>query len=200
VQIDSGAEFHRRYYRNYGIVSYDGFPIVRESLTKSKNQLGAIRSLTPTQKQFVATLVDTEAAVGYFLKLTKNGRRPAWIAYLAVKMKHRGDLGHLAELVAHQAPSRSLNWNTITQTLDLRWSVQVQGVVAYTLLRAVRPFLFNEKSIIEVDCILKHGPLVAGDKPHPFVLFGAMRVRRGVWFWPQIEGANKGDKSSIANK
>ena len=178
------------YDRNLGITWYDGFPILKESLTRSRNQLDAIRVLTPIQKQFVGTLVDTEAAVGYFLKLAKHRKRPAWIAYLAVKMKHRGDVGHLAELVSHRGPSRSLNKNTITQTLDLRWSVQIQGVVAYTLLRDVRSFLFNEKSIIEVDCIMKNGPLVAGDQPHPFVSFGAMRVRRGVWFWPQIDGAN----------
>jgi hypothetical protein len=200
VQIDSGADLHRRYDRNYGIVLYDGVPIVRESLTRFRNQLEAIRALTPIQKQFVGTLVDTEAAVGHFLKLAVGGRIPAWIAFLAVKMKHRGDLVHLAELVSHQSPSRSLYKNTITQTLDLRWSVQIQGFVAYTLLREVRPFLFNDKSIIEVDCILKYGPLVAGDQPHPFALYGATRVRLGVWRWPQIDGDDTHKQSSIADK
>jgi hypothetical protein len=192
VQVDQTSNRYMKYDRNYGIVLYDGFRILKESLTRSKGQLAAILAMTPVQKQFVGAIVDTEAAVGYFLKLARHAKRPAWIAYLAVKMKYRGDLAHLAELISHQPPSRSLNKNTITQSLDLRWSVQVQGVVAYTLLREVRPYLFNEKSIIEVDCILKYGPLVSSDLPHPFVGFGAARIRRGVWFWPQIDGNNKG--------
>jgi hypothetical protein len=192
MQTDESASRYRNYDRKYGIVSYDGFLVIKESITKSRNQLTAIAAMTPIQKQLVAILADTEAAVGYFLKLTKHGKRPAWIAYFAVKMKHRGDLARLAELVSHQPPSRSLNKNTITHSLDLRWSVQTQGVVAYTLLREVRPFLLNEKSIVEVDCILKRGPIVASNLPHPFVDCGAARVRRGVWFWPQIESGNDG--------
>jgi hypothetical protein len=186
---------NKPYSRNSGFALYDGFYVFKESLTNSRKQLESIGALNPVQKQFVGTLVDTEAAVGYFLKQTgreDRRRRGAWIAYLSVKMKYRGDLGHFAELIGHQSPSRSLNKNTITRTLDLRWSVQIQGVVAYTLLRDVRPFLFNEKSIIEVECILKHGPNVPSDLPHPFITYGAVRVRRGVWYWPQIDGDNNG--------
>lgn len=181
------------------MVQYDGFPITKQSLTQSKVQLNAISLLTPTQRQFVGTVVDTEAAVGYFLKLAKN-ESPSWIAYVAAKMKYRGTLARLAELILHQPPSRSLNWNTITQSRDLRWSVQVQGVVAYTLLREVRPHLFNEKSTIETDCVLKHGPIVSSSFPHPFIDCGASRIRRGVWWWPQIDGENNGRPVPIADK
>lgn len=129
--------------------------------------------MTPIQRQFVGTLLDTEAASGYFLKLVA-GVRPAWIAYVAAKMKHRGDLARFAELVSHRPPGRSWNRNTITDSLDLRWSVQVQGVVAYTLFREVRPYLFNEKTAIEVDCILRHGPVVPSSLPHPFEQCGGV--------------------------
>lgn len=183
---DRYAEFRRK----SGLVLFEGFYVVKETPSRSRSQLAAIKALTSVQKQFVGTLVDTEAAVGYFLRRARQSERPAWIAYLAVKMKHRGDLARLAELVSHEPPSRSLNKNTITQSLDLRWSIQVQGVVAYALLQGVRPFLYNEKSIIEVDCILSHGPIVSASKPHPFLDCGAKRVRRGVWYWSQID--NKG--------
>jgi hypothetical protein len=167
VQHKEPPSAYRSYERNLGIVSYDGFPVLKEGLTNSRRQLGAIGSLKDIQKQFIATLADTEAAIGYFLKLAREGKRPAWICYLAAKMKYRGDLARLAELIGHQPPSRSLNKNTITQTLDLRWSVQVQGVVAYTLVREIRPFLLNEKSIIEADCILRHGPLYFVERAAP---------------------------------
>ena len=85
------------YNRKFGIVLYDGFPVLKESVTNSKSQLAAILALTPIQKQFVGTLVETEAAVGYFSKRRTSGRL-VWIAYLAAKMKYRGDLGRLAEL------------------------------------------------------------------------------------------------------
>jgi len=192
VPGETPAKDLRRYDRNFGIVLYDGFQVLKESLVRSRRQLAAICAMTLVERQFVGTLVDTEAAVGCFLKLAKHRKRPAWISYLSVKMKYRGDLARLAELVSHQPPGRSLNKNTITQSLDLRWSVQIQGVVAYTLLREVRPFLLNEKSIIEVDCILKHGPIVSSNFPHPFIDCGAVRVRRGVWFWPQIDADTSG--------
>jgi hypothetical protein len=187
-----------RYANGVGLVRYDGFNVLKESITNSRSQLKAIADLTPIQKQFIGTLVDTEVAVGYFLKL-RHGKR-AWTAYLAVKMKYRGDLAYLAELIAHRPPSRSLNSNTITHTLDLRWSVMAQGVVAYTLLRDIRPYLRNEKSIVEVDCILHHGPIVPLDVPHPFVECGARRVRRGVWHWPQIDDEPAPDGLSVAPK
>ena len=111
----------------------------------------------------------------------------------SVKMKYKGDVAYLAELVHSLPPGRSLNANTITHTQDWRWSKQFQGVVAFALLKAVRPFLHNEKSIIEVDCILKHGPRVSPKWPHPFEQCGATHVRRGVWRWPQIDDENSED-------
>ena len=196
----SSSVGYRAYDRKYGIVLYDGFPVLKESLTRSARQLTAIRALNPIQKQLIGTIVDTEAAVGYFLKLTRNQGRPAWIAYLAVKMKHKGLLARFAQLIGHQPPSRSLNKNTITHSLDLRWSVQVQGVVAYTLLREVRPYLLNEKSILEVDCILSHGPILSSLSPHPFTDCGGLRIRRGVWLWPQIDASDAGGEFDGANK
>jgi hypothetical protein len=175
------------YYRRGGFVSYDGFIVPKENLTRSKNQLQAIALLTPTQKQFIGTMIDTEVASGYFLRKS-NVSGGTWVAYLAVKMKYGGDLSYFASLVSHIPPSRHLNANTIKKSLDLRWSLQIQGIVAYALFREVRPYLHNEKSIVEVDCILKHGPVVAASNPHPFVSCRASRIRRGVWHWPQIDG------------
>lgn len=161
--------------RESWITLCNGFPIEKGGLTGSRRQLVAIASMTPLEKQFVGTLTDTEAAIGYFSKMTIIGRR-LWVAYLAVKMKHRGDLDELSGLMAHGPPSRSLNKNTITNSLDLRWSVQVQGVVAHALLREVRPFMFNEKAKVEADCILEHGPVVT-ESLHPFVDCGGIRVK-----------------------
>ena len=192
MQSKASPGQHPLYNRRSGVANYDGFQVLRESLSNSRNQIAAIIAMTPTQRQFVGTLVDTEAASGYFLKRVE-GVRPVWIAYVAIKMKYRGDLARLAELVSHGPPSRSLNKNTITKTLDLRWSVQIQGVVAYTLLREVRPYLFNEKTNIETDCILEHGPVVPSTLPHPFEQCGASRVRRGVWYWPQIDGSDNSE-------
>lgn len=198
VDTSNNSAVLGRYAKGVGLVLYDGFHILKESITGSKSQLEAISALTPIQKQFIGTLVDTEVAVGYFLKL-RNGRR-AWTAYLAVKMKYQGDLAYLAELIAHHPPSRSLNANTITHALDLRWSVMAQGLVAYALLRDIRPYLRNEKSIVEVDCILRHGPIVPLDVPHPFNGCGAKLLRRGVWYWPQIDDEPALDRLSTAPK
>jgi hypothetical protein len=155
-------------------------------LTRSNKQLAAIKVLTAEQKQFLGTMIDTEVAVGYFRRISRisNG---TWVAYVAVKMKYGGDLKYFAQLISHIPPGRHLNANTIKHSLDLRWSLQVQGIVAYALLREVRTHLHNEKSIIEVDCILTHGPVVNGNEPHPFVQCGATWIRRGVWVWPQID-------------
>ena len=70
--------------------------------------------------------------------------------------------------------------------------------MAYTLLRDVRPYLHNEKSIVEVDCILRHGPTVTGSGPHPFIMCGAIHVRRGVWRWPSIDDANEAESTATA--
>jgi hypothetical protein len=196
-QVTSGR--YANYQLGRGLVPYDGFYVLRESLTRSRVQLEAIAALNQIQKQFIGTLVDTEVAVGYFLVANKQSRM-RWTAYVAVKMKYGGDIAFLSKLVGLGPPNRSLNANTITHSFDLRWSKQVQGIVAYALVKAVRPYLHNEKSIIEVDCILRHGPRVSPDKPHPFIECGAVRLRRGVWHWPQIDDPRKVDKLSVGDK
>jgi hypothetical protein len=178
-----------------GIVLYGGFVVPKDSISRSKHQLSAIRALSPVQKQFIGTMVDTEVAVGYFLRKT-NMSGPVWVAYLAVKMKYRGDLAYLSNLVAHLPPSQGLYANTIKKSLDPRWSLSLQGIVAYALLREVRPYLHNEKSIVEVECILANGPVTSGEEPHPFIKCGAKRVRRGVWYWPQIDEENDYKRSA----
>ena len=171
----------------------------KRTLDRCRKQLEAIDSLSPVQKQFVGTMVDTEVATGYFLR-ESNVSGGTWVAYVAVKMKYGGDLKHFAVLISHIPPGRHWYANTIKESLDLRWSLQVQGVVAYALLREVRPYLYNEKSVVEVDCILKHGPVVQASHPHPFISCGASRVRRGVWYWPQIDDQIGDDLSSTAPK
>jgi len=66
----------------------------------------------------------------------------------------------------------------------------LMGIVAFSLVLHTRPFLWNEKTIAEADCILGHGPTVKGG-PHPFELCGATRRGRGVWFWPAAETAGR---------
>jgi hypothetical protein len=171
------------------MVPFFEFLVMRELLSRCKAQLNAVAQLDQIQKQFIGTLVDTEIAVGYFIRRT-NVSGATWVAYLAVKMKYGGDLAYFAKLISHLPPSRGLYANPIKQALDRRWSLSVQGVVAYSILREVRPFLHNEKSIIEVDCILRQGPTVRGELLHPFVQCGGRRVRRGVWYWPQIDDEN----------
>lgn len=166
-----------------------------ELLSRCKHQLSAIAHMNVAQKQFVGTMVDTEIAAGYYLRKS-NVAGNTWVAYVAVKMKYPGDLAYMAKLVSHHPPSKGWNANTIKKTLDIRWSLNLQGIVAYALLREVRPYLHNEKSIIEVDCILAHGPTVSAGLPHPFVSCGAIHVRRGVWFWPQIDDHND-DRTDI---
>ena len=62
-------------------VLYDGFRILRASLTASRRQLHAFNSHEPVQKQFIGTLADTEAATGYFLNKARDGKKPAWLSY-----------------------------------------------------------------------------------------------------------------------
>ncbi len=180
------------YTRTRGIVDYDGFRVLKENLSRSRKQLTAIGALAPIEKQFVGTMIDTEIAAGYFLRAS-NISGSNWSAYVAVKMKYGGDLVYLASLIGHLPPSRGWYANTIKHSRDRRWSLNILGVVAYTLLREARPYLHNEKSIVEVDCILKHGPIVSGRLPHPFVQSGAVRLRRGVWYWPGIDDENEKD-------
>jgi len=182
TQVSSG----RWNFQGKPMVQYDGFFILPEVLTRSRKQLAAIRRLTRIEKQFLGTMVDTEVAVGYFIRRS-NVTGNTWVAYVAVKMKYPGDLAHMAKLIGHLPPSKGWNTNTITNGLDLRWSLNLQGVVAFTLLRDIRPYIHNEKSAIEVDCILKGGPTLRANQRHPFEDCGAVRIRRGVWFWPQID-------------
>jgi hypothetical protein len=163
--------------------------VPKESLSKSKKRLAAMSKLNQVQKQFIGTMIDTEIAAGYFLRKSNiNGN--TWSAYVAVKMKYAGDLVYFAKLIARLPPSRGWYANTIKQSLDRRWSLNIQGIVAYALLSKARPYLHNEKAITEVDCILRHGPIVDGRLPHPFAQCGAIHVRRGVWYWPQIDDEN----------
>ena len=198
VHVDNGQRWPRGSQRR-GRVSHDGFQVPRDSLSRSAKQLSAIDALTTEQRQFVGTMVDTEVAAGYFLRMS-NVSGDTWTAYVAVKMKYGGDLKYFAQLIAHIPPGRHWYANTIKKLPDLRWSLQFQGVVAYALLREVRAYLHNEKSIIEVDCILKHGPIVDGAESHPFIQCGASRIRRGVWFWPQIDDPDANQTTSTVNK
>jgi len=167
-------------------VQFHGFFIMEEVLSRVRAQLNAIARLNKLQKQFIGTLVDTEVAVGYFIRRS-NVSGATWVAYVSVKMKYGGDLAYFAHLISHIPPSRGMFANSIKHGLDPRWSLNVQGIVAYAILREVRPYLYNEKSIIEVDCILRNGPTLSAEGPHPFVLCGARWVRRGVWYWPEID-------------
>ena len=196
MQVEAEADKRFTFYnRKRGIIPYDGFPVLKESLTRSRKQISAIVAMTRIQRQFVGTMIDTEVAVGYTLRKT-YASGTAWVSYLAVKMKYSGDLVYLAKLTSRLPPSRGWYANTIKQSLDRRWSLNVQGVVAYTLLREVRPYLHNQKAIIEVSCILEHGPIVNGDLRHPFVQCGAKHVKRGVWYWPQIDDVNNADSKA----
>jgi hypothetical protein len=181
------------------LVSYMGFEVRKNEIGRSRNQLGAITALTDIQKQFIGTMIDTEVAEGYFFRKSPL-YGDSWVSYVAVKMKYGGDLKYFAQLISHLPPSRGWYANTIKHSLDRRWSLNIQGIVAFTLIHGVRPYLHNEKSIIEADCILEHGPMTDGRLPHPFVLSGANKVRRGVWYWPQIDNENEVYNSSTANK
>ncbi len=175
------------------MVPFHGFLIMRELLSRCKRQLTAIARLTRVQKQFLGTMVDTEVAVGYFIRRS-NVSGDTWVAYVAVKMKYPGDLVYMSKLVSHLPPSSGWFANTIKQSRDRRWSLNLQGIVAYVLLREVRSYLHNEKAVIEVDCILEHGPTQDGRRPHPFIQSGARHIRRGVWYWPQIDDENNGER------
>jgi len=58
------------------------------------------------------------------------------------------------------------------------------------VVRTVASFLHNEKTKIEAESIVKHGPYVAAERPHPFEDDGGVRVKRGVWIWPNLEKAS----------
>lgn len=196
--VEESATWLSDYHRRRAIITFEGFPVPTRNLVQCKEQLAAINALTPVEKQFIGTMIDTEVAVGYFLRKSEVSRG-AWVAYVAVKMKYGGDLKYFAELVKHVPPGRHMYANTIKGAPDLRWSLQVQGIVAYALLRNVRAYLHNEKSITEVDCILEHGPIADAGKPHPFILCGGIRLRRGVWRWSQIDFDDVGGPNPDTN-
>lgn len=178
-------------------ITYEGFNVRKEDISRSQQQLARISSMTDLQRQFCATLLDTEAAIGYYLP--RKGVA-SWSCYVSVKMKYRGTIARFSDLVAQQGPSLSRGWNAITRSYDDRWTKQVMGIVAFKLIKEVRNFLSNEKTIIEADCILSHGPLVR-DGHHPFERMGALRIRRGVWFWPTLGHRDESEKRvSIAIK
>jgi hypothetical protein len=59
------------------------------------------------------------------------------------------------------------------------------------VIRTVALFLYNEKTKVEAESIIKHGPHVAGELRHPFEEVGGVKVKRGVWIRPGL------DKSSL---
>ncbi len=155
----------------------------KEDFSRSRTQLESIGRLSDVDAQFIATLIDTEAAIGYYSRRYES-EAPVWTAYISVKMKHRGLIARFALLSGLKVPlAPTLSKNTLTGKMDPRWSKQLTGIVAVALLQRVRPRLFNEKTIAEADCIIASGPAVRL-RTHPFVTFGATRVRRGVWSWP----------------
>ena len=167
----------------------------KEDISRSAIQLRKIAALAGVECQFVATMTDTESAIGYFRRPREKSRK--WIAYHSIKMNSRGAVQHFSDLVGHKAPFRVESWNTLKQTKDVRWSAQIQGIVVCTLLERARPFLFNEKAVQEADCIIRNGPR-AEPGPHPFELSGAIQLKRGVWRWPQLADDAKVEETSTS--
>ena len=161
-----------------------GFEVRKEDVTRSGRQLGLIDSMSTTDAQLSATLTDTESAIGYYGAADTTGTR-FWTCYHSVKMKNRGLVAYFTHLIGDRDPSFTSSWNTLKNSRDFRWSKQTVGIVAFRLLLKIQPFLHNEKTIAEANCIISHGPRVTGGQ-HPFVRCGAIPVRRGVWKWPNI--------------
>lgn len=157
----------------------------KEDLTRNRRHLSRIESLRTVDRQFIATLIDTEAAIGYFLR--KFEHQNNWTAYISVKMLHSDVVNHFAELLGLERRRRpSESFNKLTGNKERRWSVQLSGLIAFATIRKVESFLYNEKSKAEASCILKHGPIVTPSGLHPFLRCGATRRRRGVWIWPNV--------------
>jgi hypothetical protein len=179
--------------------NFCGFMVRTEDITRSSAQLHSIESMSDIDKQLAGTLTDTESAIGYF----RNGgteENQFWTCYRSVKMKQRGLVVRFAKLVGANEPSLTRNWNTLTESYDFRWSKQIQGLVAFSLLLQIRPFLYNEKSTVEADCIIHFGPTVRGG-PHPFVWFGGATPRRCVWHGQGLKTENlTKDETSTAIK
>jgi hypothetical protein len=174
-----------------GFTQFDGFVVRRQDINKLGPQLKLIESLKIEDKQFIATLIDTEAAIGYFRRREPYQRigfvMGNWRAYIAVKMIHKGVIAHFATLVGVQVPNKTrLYYNTLKATQESAWSVQTAGIRSYVIIRGVAGMLYNEKSRVEAASILRHEPITPAEEPHPFETDGARRIKRGVWFWPSL--------------
>ena len=75
---------YANHQKGRGLVMYEGFFVLKESITKAKRNLEAITRLTPVQKQFIGTIIDTEVASGYFLVANKHNIK-RWTAYFQSK-------------------------------------------------------------------------------------------------------------------
>lgn len=173
----------------------DSFAVRQEDLTKLRERINRIKSLRSVDKQFVATMLDTEVAIGYFRKKEFYVRTGfvigRWKAYVSVKMTYKGDIARLATFLGLQVPSKTkLHYNTLKATKEGVWCLQTTGIIPYVAIKTVAPFLYNEKTKIEAESIIKHGPFVPGEFRHPFEDDGGVRVKRGVWIWPGLEKAN----------
>lgn len=99
--------------------TYVGHIVRKEDLTRCAPQLERISGLSSVERQFIATLADTEAAIGYYRAIVGTSN---WTSYFSVKMKNRGDVAYFSELVGLRQPVLTRGWNTLTRSYDLRWS------------------------------------------------------------------------------
>jgi hypothetical protein len=175
-----------------GYTRFDGFIFRQQDVNRLQYRIKHIKSLRTIDKQFVATLLDTEAAIGYLRKKEFYARNGfvigKWRAYISIKMTYKGDIIHLANLLGLQEPNRTkLHYNTLKATKESAWCLQTSGITPYVAIKTVAPFLYNEKTKIEAQSIIEHGPLLPGERRHPFEDNGGVRVKRGVWVWPNLE-------------
>ena len=175
-----------------GFTTFYGFVVREQELRKVRKRLKSIVSLTDTAKQFVATMLDTETAIGYYRRKQFYKRFGfvigKWTAYIAVKMTYKGDIALMANLLGLKEPEKTRAfYNTLKGTRDVAWSIQTSGIVAYFAIKTVAPFVYNEKTSIEAQSIIRHGPYVSAEQRHPFEVDGGVRLRRGVWTWPSLD-------------
>jgi hypothetical protein len=187
-------EEDRVVYRS-GCTRFDGFIVRQRDVDRPRLRIARTKSLKTVDKQFVATMLDTEAAIGHLRKkefYKRNGFVIGkWRAYVSVKMTHKGDIIHLANLLGLQEPSKTeLHYNTLKATKESAWCLQTSGITPCVAIRAVAPFLYNEKTKIEAQSIIRHGPLLFGERRHPLEDDGGVRAKRGVWIWPSLEKAS----------
>jgi len=178
-----------------GYTRLDRFVVRQEDLNRLRERINSIKSLRTVDKQFVATVLDTEAAIGYFRRKEFYVRTGfvigKWRAYISVKMTYKGDIARPATFLGLQIPSKTkLHYNTLKATKESVWCLQTSGIIPYVPIKTVAPFLYNEKTKIEAESIIKHGPLIPGECRHPFEDDGGVRVKRGVWIWPNLEKAS----------